>query len=76
MLGARSRSFPIEEAFAFDGCPVWRGATGSWGWASSCCYLCTALGGSSHFGSCEAKVCLVINVCGSCNFHIRHLEAV
>lgn len=29
--------------------------------------LCSGLGGNSHFSSPEAKVCLVINVCGSCS---------
>lgn len=62
MLGARSGFFPVEEAFASDDCPTWRDATGSWGLASPRCYLCSGLGGSSHFGSCKAKVCLVINV--------------
>lgn len=38
-------------------------------WLPRAAVSALSLGGSSHFGSCEAQVCPVINVCGSCNVH-------
>ena len=68
MLGAASESYP-EKAICFCKLAVQEGLHGQQAAWLPCAALClhAALGGSSHFSSREAKVCLVINVCGSCN---------
>lgn len=70
LLGAQSESC-LEKALSSCKLVFRRDCTGT-AWLGCLVQLglCSGLGGNSHFSSPEAKVRLVMNVCGSCNISV------